>query len=88
MRMMTKLFVDHPATVGETYFEHLRVASTFGARMLLGGFACLVHGLVPCLFQKTGSTQIRYLHDKMVANRTAAVMHSEPAYRGVDHRLS
>lgn len=70
MRIMEKLFADHPAAVGETYFQHLRMASTFGTRMLLGGLACLIHGLIPGLFEKTGSTQVRHLHDRMVTNRS------------------
>jgi hypothetical protein len=62
-------FTDHPATVGETYGEHLATATGFGLRMIAGGLACLVHGLLPFLFVKTGSTAIRTLHDRMVTNR-------------------
>lgn len=62
-------FQDHPASVGETYFEHLVHASSFGARMMLGGVACVLHGLLPFLFVKTGSRQIINLHDRMVENR-------------------
>jgi len=64
-----KLFTDNPASVGESYGEHLVMASGFGVRMILGGLACLVHGLLPFLFVKTGSRQIACLHDTMVANR-------------------
>ena len=66
---LTKLFTDHPASVDETYGEHLVMATGFGVRMILGGFACLIHGLLPFLFVKTGSSQIAELHDTMVANR-------------------
>ena len=34
------LFTEHPASVGETYGEHLVMASGFGIRMILGGMAC------------------------------------------------
>lgn len=64
-----RLFTDHPASVGETYGEHLAMASGFGLRMIAGGLACLVHGLLPFLFVRTGSAQIAQLHDTMVANR-------------------
>jgi hypothetical protein len=64
------LFTDHPASVGETYRQHLRHASGFGLRMILGGCACLVHGLLPFLFVRTGSRQITSLHDRMVTNRS------------------
>lgn len=64
-----RLFTDHPASVGETYGEHLAMATGFGVRMILGGFACLIHGLLPFLFVRTGSAQVSTLHDRMVANR-------------------
>ncbi|WP_296678361.1 DUF6356 family protein [Novosphingobium sp.] len=66
---ITKLFTDHPESVGESYGEHLAMASGFGLRMILGGLACMVHGLLPFLFVKTGSKQITTLHGVMVTNR-------------------
>jgi hypothetical protein len=63
------LFRDHPASVGETYAEHMAVATGFGMRMVLGGLACLVHGVLPFLFTRTGSNTIHALHDRMVVNR-------------------
>lgn len=65
-----KLFTEHPRSVGETYLEHMGMAGGFGARMILGGLACLVHGLLPFLFTKTGSRAITELHGRMVTNRT------------------
>ena len=62
-------FTEHPAAVGETYFEHLGQASSFGLAMLRAGFACLVHGFFPFLCVRTGSTTINHLHHKMVVNR-------------------
>ena len=64
-----KLFTEHPASVGESYGEHLLVASSFGLRMILGGVACMIHGLLPFLFVRTGSAQVSQLHQTMVANR-------------------
>jgi len=64
-----RLFTEHPASVDETYGEHLAQATSFGTRMILGGFACLIHGLLPFLFVKTGSRQIGNLHNRMVINR-------------------
>jgi hypothetical protein len=62
-------FTDHPASVGETYGEHLRAAGGFGLAMVAGGLACLVHALLPFLFVTTGSRIIGALHDRMVVNR-------------------
>jgi len=67
---LSSLFRKHPASVGETYFEHLLHASGFGFRMVLGGCACILHGLLPFLFVKTGSQQIQTLHGRMIANRS------------------
>ena len=70
MRSITEKFTEHPASVGETYFEHLRSASSFSAHMALGAIACFLHGVFPFLCQKTGSRQICELHDRMVAHRS------------------
>jgi hypothetical protein len=42
--------------------------------MILGGFACLIHGLLPFLFVRTGSAQIGTLHERMVASRNRRQM--------------
>ena len=36
---IAKAFTEHPASVGETYGEHLVHATGFGVRMVLGGLA-------------------------------------------------
>ena len=69
-----QLFTKHPASVGETYGEHLVMATGFGVRMIVGGIACLIHGLLPFLFVKTGSSRIAQLHDTMVTNRSRKPM--------------
>ncbi|CAN7446249.1 DUF6356 family protein [Phenylobacterium sp. LjRoot225] len=69
MPLLRRAFLDHPASVNETYLEHLAAASVFGLRMVAGGLACLVHALLPCCFERTGSDQVRRLHERMVSNR-------------------
>lgn len=69
MSMVRKLFVSHPESVGETWFEHLCHASWFAGMMLYGGVACLIHALIPGACEKTGSRVITLLHDRMVVNR-------------------
>jgi len=64
-----RLFTEHPASVDETYGEHFVMASSFGIRMILGGFACLIHGILPFLFVRTGSVQVSTLHERMVTKR-------------------
>jgi len=69
MLSVQRLFTDHPASVGETYWQHLGAAWGFSWRMMLASLACLIHALLPFLFEKTGSRAITQLHDRMVVNR-------------------
>ena len=58
-------FTGHPTAVGETYGEHLAFAAGTGGRMVLAGLACMVHGLLPFLFVRTGSRTIVDLHERV-----------------------
>lgn len=71
--MLKKLFVDHPASVNESYYQHMGVAFGFGFQMLIGALACFIHGLVPGLCQKTGSKTILCLNAQLLAKRGGAV---------------
>ena len=75
--MLRRLFTEHPATVDETYGEHLVAAWSFSWRLVAAGLACLVHAILPCLFVTTGSSMVARLHDRMVANR-----HNQTAPKG------
>ena len=67
--MLKKLFLDHPRSVGESYIEHLFQAGRFSFKLLHAAGACLVHALIPCLCERTGSKAITDLYDIMVKNR-------------------
>lgn len=69
-----RAFTEHPASVGESYGEHMGQALCFGTRMVLAGLACLVHGVLPFLFVRTGSRTINELNERMVRNRRTAVL--------------
>ena len=69
-----RAFTEHPASVGESYGEHMGQALCFGTRMVLAGLACLVHGVLPVLFVRTGSRTINELNERMVRNRRTAVL--------------
>ncbi|HEY2358862.1 MAG TPA: DUF6356 family protein [Phenylobacterium sp.] len=66
---MFRSFTHHPEAVGETYIEHLGSAWGFAFTMLVGAAACLLHGLFPFAFQKSGSRRIVALHQRMLTNR-------------------
>ena len=63
------LFTEHPATVGETYTQHLGTALGFSGAMFVGALACAVHAFLPFLCVKTGSQAITRLHQRMVTHR-------------------
>jgi hypothetical protein len=67
--MFNRLFLDHPRSVGESYFGHQRQAMAFGAQMFLGSIACFLHAIVPAAFTQTGSRTVSRLYDRMVVNR-------------------
>ena len=60
-------FTEHPASVGETYREHFRVASHFAKELALASMAAAVHAIAPNLFVSTASTKIRQLHSDVTA---------------------
>ena len=70
--MFRRLFLDHPASVGESYAEHFGVASRFGWRLTRGGLACMTHAVLPFAFKSAGSDTVRDLHSQLVAKRQAA----------------
>jgi len=59
----------HLREVNEGYLEHMGNALRFSARMLIGSVACALHGFFPFLFERTGSGQIKLLHEQMVTHR-------------------
>jgi Family of unknown function (DUF6356) len=69
MKSPTSLFTAHPASVNESYGEHMLVSWSFAWRMLVGACACFVHGLFPFLCVTRGSATIRTLHERMVTHR-------------------
>jgi len=66
---LIRAFTEHPASVGESYGEHLGRALCFGSRMIFAGIACMVHGVLPFLFVRTGSRAISELNERLVVNR-------------------
>ena len=64
-------FTDHPHAVGETYRQHLGVATRFGFARILGGLASVIHGLCPWLFQTTGSRTVKRLYNRLTGRGPA-----------------
>lgn len=79
-----RIFTEHPASVGETYGQHMARAWCFGGRMVLAGLACMVHSLLPFAFVRTGSQAIEDLNTQMQATkrRAAAIGIRTPMMQG------
>ena len=56
------LFLAHPRTVDEGYFEHMAFAGRFSARLMLAAGAALVHAVLPFLFERTASRMVAELY--------------------------
>ncbi len=65
---MIKDSQEHLAEVNETYLQHMRIAFKIGFTMLMTGVFCLIHGLIPGLFKKTGSNQIAKMYEMVSRN--------------------
>ena len=62
--MISRVFLEHPAKVEETFLEHMFFALKFSVLLFAAAGAALVHALVPCLFEKTASGIIAQLYAK------------------------
>ena len=67
--MFSKLFLDHPKAIGMSYGQHGAGAARIGFTMLGGGLLCLVHALIPGLFERTTSDIMEKLHETTKARR-------------------
>jgi hypothetical protein len=65
-------FIDHPASVNETYWQHCRTALGFSGSLFRASTACLVHALIPHWFTTAASRRVDELYRRMFALRTAA----------------
>ena len=62
---MQSLFLDHPASVDESYIEHMRFAGRMSGWLIVAGLAAAVHAIVPALCESTASRIVSRLHDRM-----------------------
>ena len=65
-------FIEHPASVDETYGEHARAALGFAASLAAASVAAAVHAVVPALCGRSASRRVCALYDKMTTGKRAA----------------
>ena len=59
---ITHHLTDHPASEGESYGEHFRVAFGFSRQLMGAGIAAAVHAVLPNFHKTTASQRIHRLH--------------------------
>jgi len=69
MNKWLDMFREHPASVGETYVEHLGVATSFGLSLIRAGLACLIHAVLPFVFTTYARRAVVELHRRIVTHR-------------------
>ena len=62
--MISKVFLDHPNSVDETYLQHAAFAGKFSLKLFAAAFCALVHAVIPCAFEKTASRMIAEMYAK------------------------
>jgi hypothetical protein len=70
MGLLRKIFLDHPRSVGESYYQHLACATGYGFRLTGAGLACLIHAVAPVLFKDTASGVVIGMSRELKDRRT------------------
>jgi hypothetical protein len=59
IRMLKRLFADHPREVGESYVQHLAHAAGFGFKLARLSATAFLHAVVPGVHKATVSDEIK-----------------------------
>ncbi len=65
IRPFTRLFVDHPREVGESYLHHAGVAARTGLRLARLSGCAFIHAVVPGMHKTTVSGEIKRMADDL-----------------------
>ena len=66
-----KAFLDHPASVDETYFEHFKVATHYSKELAGASAKAMIHALVPGMCCTSASEKIKQLHGEVTTGQRA-----------------
>ena len=64
-----RLFIDHPSSVEESYFQHFGVALRFSGALGRAALSALIHAVVPGLCKRTASDIVLELAEQMQRRR-------------------
>ena len=70
---ITAKFTEHPASVDETYFEHMAVAAGFSRQLAKASLCAAVHAIFPWMHCTTASTAIKDLNAKVTSGARADI---------------
>jgi Family of unknown function (DUF6356) len=61
------LFLSHPDSLNESYFQHFSHAMGYSARLFGAAFCAFTHAVFPFLFEKTASTAVKTMYGEMTS---------------------
>lgn len=64
-------FTEHPASVDETYFEHMAFAAGMSRQLLKAAWCCAVHAVMPWRHCTSGSDAIKEMYGTVTAGARA-----------------
>ena len=73
MRSLERI-TDHPASVGQTYFEHFKFAVKVSTSLLKAFSACLIHAIYPPVHKNTASATIAELHNRIEQRKASELI--------------
>jgi hypothetical protein len=62
---LRRFFTKHPASLGETYPEHIRLSLGYAVSLLGAALAAFADAVFPFVFQMTASQAVRRLYERM-----------------------
>ncbi len=68
MNLLNK-WLKHLSENNMTYREHLLFAVSHGLICIEAGLLLIIHGMLPCFFERTGSTLVRKLNKSFTLHR-------------------
>ena len=72
------VFTKHPASVGESWAEHARLALSTSGLLAGAALAAAVHAVVPALFETTASRTVDELHARVYGPRCSGPAMIDP----------
>jgi hypothetical protein len=69
---LSRLFVEHPRSLGMTWAGHGAGAVKIGAELIGAGCAAIVHAAVPGLFTETAGKTVTRIYDHIQSRKAGA----------------